>query len=58
MKLVKVKYRGSTSDREYSYLFDGDVNVGDTVVVPLGIREKHAIVTEVYPIKEIIRVGE
>ena len=56
--LVRVKYRGSTSDREYDYIYQGDVKVGDTVVVPLKHGEKHAIVTKTFVIKEILRVGE
>lgn len=56
--LAKVKYRGSTSDKEYSYISKESVEVGDLVTVPLGKREKRAFVTEVFEIKEVIRVGE
>lgn len=58
MKFVKVKFRNSKSDREYIYSYSGEVSVGDTVVVPIGKHEKHAIVTEEFDVKEIIRVGE
>ena len=60
MKLVKVYYRGSVSVRSYSYVYNGeeDIQIGDVVVVPLNGREKHAIVTEVFPIKDVIRLGE
>lgn len=61
MILVKVTYRGSTSKREYSYIYKGigAINIGDVVVVPLGKnREKHAIVTDVFKIRELIRTGE
>lgn len=56
--LVTVKYRGSNSPREYSYYSTEKVEVSDIVTVPLGTREKRAIVTETFEIKGIIRVGE
>ncbi len=56
--LVKVKYRGSTSDKEYSYISKENVEVGELVTVPLGEREKRAFVTDVFEIKELVRVGE
>lgn len=58
MKLVEVYYRGGNVDKKYNYYFDGDVKVGDLVLVPLGIREKHAIVTDVIELKEMIKVVE
>ena len=56
--LVKVVYRGSKSTKEYSYYSTEEVEVSDVVAVPLGNREKRAIVTEVFEIKPIIRKGE
>ena len=56
--LVKVVYRGSKSSREYSYYSTEKVEVSDIVTVPLGTREKRAIVTETFEIKPIIRKGE
>lgn len=56
--LVKVVYRGSNSSREYSYYSTEEVEVSDIVTVPLGNREKRAIVTETFEIKRIIRKGE
>ena len=56
--LVKVVYRGSKSSREYSYYSTEKVEVSDIVTVPLGAREKRAIVTETFEIKPIIRKGE
>lgn len=58
MKLVEVYYRGGNTDKKYNYYFDGDVRVGDLVLVPLGTREKHAIVTNVIELKEMIKVVE
>jgi primosomal protein N' len=56
--LVTVKYRGSDSPREYSYYSTTPVEKGDTVTVPLGTREKRAIVVNTFEIKPIVRVGE
>lgn len=58
MKLIRVKFRNSKSEKEYTYSYDGKVEVGDTVVVPVGNHQKHAIVTSEFDVKEIIRVGE
>ena len=58
MKLVEVYYRGGKEDSRYKYWFNGDVRVGDLVLVPLGTREKHAIVTNVIELKENIKVVE
>lgn len=56
--LVKVVYRGSKNTKEYSYYSTEEVEVSDVVTVPLGNREKRAIVTETFEIKPIIRKGE
>lgn len=66
MKYVRVNYRGARSLREYGYQTDLDVEVGDTVVVPIGSHEKHAIIVSIedevpdlgFEIKKVIRVGE
>lgn len=56
--LVEVKYRGSESSRSYSYYSDVMYNKDDLVVVPLGNREKHAIVVNCFEAKKVIRGGE
>ncbi len=56
--LVQVKYRGSDSDRVYSYYSLTPYQVGDLITVPLGKREKRAIVLNCFEIKEVIRKGE
>lgn len=62
MYLVKVVYRNSKTNKAYYYLSKEIVKVDDVVVVLVGMeqppREKHAIVVETFPIKEIIRIGE
>ena len=62
IKIVTVKYRGSSSEREYDYYINGDVAVelGDVVVVNVKHGEKHAIVTKVapYALGGVVRVGE
>lgn len=56
VRLVEVYYRGGDPNKKYNYIYKGKVSVGDTVLVPLGKREKHATVTKTYPIGEVIRV--
>lgn len=58
MKLLKVVYRNAKTPREYYYTGGDEVEVGDTVVVSMGTWEKHAIVTESFIIKPIVRVEE
>ena len=62
INIVTVKYRGSSSSREYDYYLDSDINVvaGDVVVVSMAHGEKHAIVTKVsqFALSSVIRVGE
>lgn len=56
--LVQVKYRGSDSDRVYSYYSTEPFEKDDLVTVPLRNREKRAIVLNCFEIKEVIRKGE
>lgn len=52
--LVEVKYTGSNSDKTYIYHSYEHYNVDDIVKVPLGIREKTAIVVKCFETREVI----
>lgn len=54
MKIVNVQFK--ENGPEYSYLFDGEVKPGDTVVVQVRDHVKHATVVSAYEAKEIMFV--
>ena len=61
MKHVKVAF-SSKNPAQYSYKYDGDILVGDVVMVSVRNHMKHALVTDVdydfpsFELKEIISV--